>query len=98
MKELAAWVADPDTLVPERAQPILQVLVSALGRLETEIRSLGAEIVRQATEDDTARRLMTVPSVGPLIATALVALAPPPQTFRRGRDFGAWLGLTPRQR
>ena len=32
-----------------------------------------------------------------MIATALVALAPPPQTFRRGRDFAAWLGLTPRQ-
>lgn len=40
---------------------------------------------------------MTIPGVGPLIATALVALAPPPQTFRRGRDFAAWLGLTPRQ-
>ena len=40
---------------------------------------------------------MTIPGVGPLIATALVALAPPPQTFRRARDFAAWLGLTPRQ-
>ena len=40
---------------------------------------------------------MTIPGVGPLIATALVALAPPPATFRRGRDFAAWLGLTPRQ-
>ena len=40
---------------------------------------------------------MTIPGVGPLIATALVALAPPPQTFCRARDFAAWLGLTPRQ-
>ena len=40
---------------------------------------------------------MTIPGVGPLIATALVALAPPPETFRQGRDFAAWLGLTPRQ-
>jgi transposase len=40
---------------------------------------------------------MTIPGVGPRIATTLVALAPPPQTFRRGRDFAAWLGLTPRQ-
>jgi transposase len=96
-KELVALVADPDTLVPERARPALQVLVSALERLDAEIRRLEAEIVRRAKEDPTARRLMTIPGVGPLIATALVALAPPPQTFRRGRDFAAWLGLTPRQ-
>ncbi len=96
-KELIAAVADPDTLVPEAARPALQVLVSALERLEAEIRGLEAEIVRRAKEDATARRLMTIPGVGPLIATALVALAPPPQTFRRGRDFAAWLGLTPRQ-
>ena len=40
---------------------------------------------------------MTVPGIGPLIATALAVLAPPPETFRRGRDFAAWPGLTPRQ-
>ncbi len=96
-KELVVLVTDPDTLVPEAARPALQVLVSALERLDAEIRGLEAEIVRRAKEDATARRLMTVPGVGPLIATALVALAPPPQTFRSGRDFAAWLGLTPRQ-
>jgi transposase len=41
---------------------------------------------------------MTIPGVGPVVATALVALAPDASTFRRGRDFAAWLGLTPRQR
>ena len=40
---------------------------------------------------------MTIPGVGPLIATAIAVLAPPPETFRRARDFAAWLGLTPRQ-
>jgi transposase len=40
---------------------------------------------------------MTVPGIGPLIATALAVLAPPPETFRCARDFAAWLGLTPRQ-
>ena len=38
---------------------------------------------------------MTVPGIGPLIATAIEALAPPPETFRSGRDFAAWVGLTP---
>jgi transposase len=44
-----------------------------------------------------ARRLMTVPGIGPLIATAIAVLAPPPETFRKARDFAAWLGLVPRQ-
>jgi transposase len=96
-KELIAMVADPDTLVPKAARTALEALTSALTRLEAEIRDLEGEITRRAREDEVARRLTTIPGVGPLIATALVALAPPPQTFRRGRDFAAWLGLTPRQ-
>ena len=45
-----------------------------------------------------ARRLATIPGVGPVTASALVALAPAPESFRRGRDFAAWLGLTPLQK
>ncbi len=41
---------------------------------------------------------MTIPGIGPITATALLALAPPPESFRKGRDFAAWLGLTPLQR
>lgn len=41
---------------------------------------------------------MTIPGIGPVTATALVALAPSAATFRKGRDFAAWLGLTPLQR
>ena len=40
---------------------------------------------------------MSIPGVGPVCATALEALSPPPKTIARGRDFAAWLGLTPRQ-
>jgi transposase len=40
---------------------------------------------------------MTVPGIGPLIATAIAVLAPTPETFRKARDFAAWLGLVPRQ-
>jgi transposase len=41
---------------------------------------------------------MTIPGIGPITATAITALAPPPETFRKGRDFAAWLGLTPLQK
>ena len=47
--------------------------------------------------DDTAKRLMTVPGIGVICATAMEALAPPPESFAKGRDFAAWLGLTPKQ-
>lgn len=40
---------------------------------------------------------MTIPGVGLIAATAILALAPPVKTFAKGRDFAAWLGLTPRQ-
>lgn len=41
---------------------------------------------------------MTIPGIGPITATAVAALAPSARTIRRGRDFAAWLGLTPLQR
>ena len=55
-------------------------------------------ISRRAEEDEDARRLKTIPGIGPVTAAAISALAPPAQTFARGRDFAAWPGLTPLQR
>ena len=94
---LIALVEDPDSGLPADATATLTVLVAALMHLETEIKKLDDEIARRAKENEVARRLMTVPGIGPLIATAIAVVAPPPETFRRGRDFAAWLGLTPRQ-
>jgi transposase len=50
-----------------------------------------------AAQADTARRLQTIPGVGPLTALAVEAFAPSMKSFRCGRDFAAWLGLVPRQ-
>lgn len=94
---LIAIVEDPENGLPPDAIATLQVLVAALAHLETEIGKLDAEISRRAKENEVARRLMTVPGIGLLIATAIAVLAPPPETFRKARDFAAWLGLTPRQ-
>jgi len=69
------------------------VLIETKIRLDDQILKLDAEIQRRAKENEVARRLMTIPGIGPLIATALVALAPPAETFRKGRDFAAWLGV-----
>ena len=95
--KLIAIVEDPDSGIPADAIATLKVLVLALAHLEAEIGKLNAEIARRAKENDVARRLMTIPGIGPLIATAIAVLAPPPETFRKARDFAAWLGLVPRQ-
>ena len=95
--KLIAIVEDPESGLPADAIPTLKVLVAALSHLKTEIGKLDAEIARRAKENDVARRLMTVPGIGSLIATAIATLAPPPETFRKGRDFAAWLGPVPRQ-
>jgi transposase len=94
---LIAIVEDADSGLPADAIATLTVLVAALSHLEAEIGKLDVEIEARARKNEVARRLMTVPGIGPLIATALAVLAPPPETFRKARDFAAWLGLTPRQ-
>lgn len=94
---LIAIIEDPDSGLPADAIATLDVLVAALRHLEAEIGKLDAEISRRAKDNEVARRLMTIPGIGPLIATAIATLAPPPELFRKGRDFAAWLGLTPRQ-
>ncbi len=87
--KLIAIVEDPESDLPADAVPTLKVLISALARLEEEIRTLDTEIARRAKENDVARRLMMVPGIGPLSATAIATLAPPPEAFRKGRDFAA---------
>lgn len=96
--KLILAVQDPDTPLLEAARSILNVLIDMLALLEERIKFLDKEISRRAKEDELARRLMAIPGVGPLIATALTALAPPVESFQHGRDFAAWLGLTPVQR
>jgi transposase len=97
-RRLIALIEAEGAALPDTMRSVLSVLVTVLTHLEVRISELDAEITSRARENDTARRLMTIPGIGPLIATALATLAPPPEMFRRGRDFAAWLGLTPRQR
>lgn len=94
---LIAIVEDADSGLPADAIASLTVLVASLSPLEAEIGKLNVEIEARAKKNEVARRLMTVPGIGPLIATAIAVLAPPPGTFRKARDFAAWLGLVPRQ-
>ncbi len=95
---LIECVVDDKNTLPEAARLVLAMLVETYRDLEDRIRRLDHEITRRAREDKDARRLATIPGVGPITATAVIALAPAASTFVKGRDFAAWLGLTPRQR
>jgi transposase len=77
---------------------MFRLMLELLAGLDNKIMGLDKEIARRAREDEVSRRLMTVPGIGPISATAIAALAPPAETFAKGRDFAAWLGLTPLQR
>ena len=97
VSKLIDVVADPSSDLPAEARPVLAVIAESLQSIQAKIAVLDREVAARAKTNEVARRLMTMPGVGPIVATALVALAPPASTFRRGRDFAAWLGLTPRQ-
>jgi transposase len=95
---LVAVVEDLQSSLPESARIILQLLIDSFTALEAQIAALDAEINQRSKADPTARRLMTIPGVGPIVSTAITALAPAAEGFRAGRDFAAWLGLTPVQK
>lgn len=84
--------------LPKAAHVMFQLMLDLLTDLNGKVADLDQEIARRAREDEVSRRLMTVPGIGPISATAIAALAPPAETFAKGRDFAAWLGLTPLQR
>ena len=96
LDKLAALLADPSA-VPQGVRSVCMLLLDSLATLDRQIAELDKEIVRRSREDAVARRLMTIPGIGPITATAIMALAPPSGTFAKGRDFAAWVGLTPRQ-
>lgn len=98
VKSLIAAIETAEEAIPSTARLILQLVLDQIHALNRQIDGLGTEIEAAVASDDTARRLMTIPGIGPLTAAAICALAPDATTFRCGRDFAAWVGLTPLQR
>jgi len=83
--------------LPDTAVPVLLGLARRCQALEAETAELEREMHRRSTEDEAAQRLLKVPGVGPITATALAATIPDAKAFRSAREFAAWLGLVPRQ-
>jgi transposase len=88
---------DADQNLSCRLRRLLEQLWQEWKSLEEQIQRLRDDIESIARQDDACQRLLTVPGVGPLVATALIASVGNGTTFRKGREFAAWLGLVPRQ-
>jgi transposase len=76
---------------------ILEDLATDWRRLDERIEGLSSEIEALSEQDAGAKRLMSVPGIGPIISTAIVAAIGTGDGFSKGRDFAAWLGLVPKQ-
>lgn len=85
--------SDLPTLVREECRDLIEQIAEKTARIEARTKKFMA----LATGTNTARRLQTMPGVGPMTALAIEAFAPDMTSFRCGRDFAAWLGLVPRQ-
>lgn len=98
IRKLEAMVVDgEDAELPLTMRNMCIRLFDHLRMLDWQIDDLTSRIQVTAQQDETAQRLMTIPGIGPMCAMAIATLAPPRESFRKGRDFAAWAGLTPKQ-
>jgi transposase len=86
----------PDVPI-EAAKVVVTLSQQALG-IHVRLRAIDRDLLVWQRGNDVARRLMTIPGIGPIGATALAASVTDPHQFRSGRQFAAWLGLTPLQK
>ena len=80
-----------------KQRPTIEELAGDWRRLDERIDDLSSQIEMLARQDAGCERLMSVPGVGPIISSAMVAAIGAGEVFTKGRDFAAWLGLVPKQ-
>jgi transposase len=88
---------EADERVPAAARLCLQMLVAQLKLVKQQILENDRQVLALTRSSELGRRLMEVPGIGPLVASALIACVPHPSVFRCGRNMAAWMGLVPRQ-
>ncbi len=95
--ELPRILAAPTSILSPRMSRVIEDLSGDWRRLDDRIEQLSIEIATLAHADFGCERLMSVPGIGPIISSAMVAAIGAVNAFTKGRDFAAWLGLVPRQ-
>jgi transposase len=94
----ARRISDGEALdVPAEAAKVVRTLAQQLIETHVRIRDMERDTLRWHRGNELSRRLATIPGIGPIGASALAASVTDPHQFRSGRQFAAWLGLTPRQ-
>ncbi len=96
-RQIPSILEDADNLLSPRMRTLLLELRDEWVKLEEQIDAVNRELAEVANKDDGCRRLLTIPGIGPLTATALTAAIGNGAAFRKSRDLAAWLGLVPRQ-
>ena len=98
VERLLGVIADhDDTRIPADARVCLEMLGAQLVVVKEQLLENDRRIRASARETDVGRRLMEIPGVGPLLASAFVASVADPTIFKCGRDLAAWIGLVPKQ-
>jgi transposase len=95
--ELPRILGAPSDVLSPRMVRVIEGLAGDWRRLDERIESLSSEIQAIASQDTGCERLMSVPGIGPIISSAMVAAIGTGDGFSKGRDFAAWLGLVPKQ-
>ncbi len=85
-----------DGALPKLAKGVFSILAEEHVRCEKALEALDAKLMALHRDNEMSRRLREIPSIGPINATALAIKVTDPKAFRSGRDFAAWLGLTPK--
>lgn len=98
LKSLIARIEDPDNDLPALVIELARVHLDQIQVCNERIAVIERRLRDEARDDPETARLQTAPGIGPVSAMAIKAFAPPMASFRRGRDFAAWLGLVPVQR
>ena len=97
LQQLIKLVEESDPRVPDEARVCLAFLVAQLQLVNLQILETDRRIRTSARSTEVGRRLMSIPGVGPLLASALVATVANPTAFKSGRNLAAWIGLVPKQ-
>ncbi len=88
---------EADERVPASARICLKLLADQLVLVNRQVLETDRLILASARATEVGRRLMAVPGVGPVLASAIVASVPDPHAFKTGRNLAAWIGLVPKQ-
>ena len=85
-----------DVSLPSLARELFSILSNEFAELQVKIAEIEAKLIARHRADECSQRLDKIPGVGPIGATLLIMKTPEPERFRSGRQFAAWIGLTPR--